>query len=160
MLTLRPVEDDLVLLEGVDRALALCLRQVPAILERRDQATSRERFYPDAIPSDTARNAEWHRLMDDDLRHLFEAAAETYARDLAGLDLRREEVRFPAVHLKAWMNAINQARVVLSEEYQFDAIDMQRDDFSAGTQRDAALLHVQLLGYVLQVLVEHVQGTD
>ncbi len=158
MLRLKSIEGDLVLLEGVDRALAFCLRQVPAILARRDQVTSRERFYPDAIPTDLGRNAEWHRLMGDDLRHLFEAAAQTYARDLEALDLHREEVRFPAAHLKAWMNAVNQARLVLSEEHQLEAADMQRDDFAAGSQRDAALLHVQLLGYVLQVLVEHTMG--
>lgn len=158
MLSVRAVEGDLLLLEGLDRAIAMCLRQVPAILARRESGSSRERFHPHAIPSDTGRNAEWHRLMDDDLRHLFEAAADTFAGDLKELDLRREEIRFPAAHLKAWMNAINQARVVLSEEHGFEAVDMQSDDFSAGSQRDAALLYVQLLGYVLQVLVEFAMG--
>ena len=110
------------------------------------------------VPTDVARNAEWHRLMGDELRHLFEAAAQTFARDLEGLDLPREEVRFPAAHLKAWLNAVNQARLVLSEEHQFGSADMQRDDFAAGSMRDAALLHVQLLGYVLHVLVEHSMG--
>ena len=158
MLSVRAVEDNLLLLEGVDRAIAMCLRQVPAILARRDFDISRKRFHPHAIPADTGRNDEWHRLMDDDLRHLFEAAADTFARDLKELDMRREEARFPAAHLKAWMNAINQARVVLSEEHGFKAIDMQSDDFSSGSQRDAALLQVQLLGYVLQVLVEFAMG--
>ncbi len=155
MLEIRPLDERRLVLAGIDPAIADCLRQVGPILDRRDAAGARERLHPDALPHDGARNAEWHRLMDDDLRHLFEAAQATMQADLAGLDAERGEVVFPAEHLRAWMSALNQARIVLSEQHQFDAGDMRRDDFAVGSPRDAALLQVQVLGYVLQVLVEH-----
>lgn len=155
MLAIQALDENRLVLTGIDPTVALCLRQIPAILARRDSAGTRERLHPDALPNDAARNAEWHRLMDVELRLLFEAAQRTLERDLEGLDPRRHRVEFPAAHLKAWMSGVNQARIVLSEQHQFEAHDMQRDDFTPGVPRDAALLQVQVLGYVLQVLVEH-----
>jgi len=93
--------------------------------------------------------------VDDELRHLFEEARATFARDLEGFDPRARKVAFPVAHLKAWMSAINQARIVLSEQHQIDAGDLQRADFTPGSPRDSAILQVHVLGYVLQVLVEH-----
>jgi len=155
VLEVHSLGEDRLVLTGVDPGIALCLSQIPAILAKRDSAGARERLHPDALPHDAARNAEWHRLMDAELRHLFEAAQRTLERDLQALDLGARRVEFPAAHLKAWMSALNQARIVLSEQHQFEADDMRRDDFTPGVPRDAALLQVQVLGYVLQVLVEH-----
>jgi hypothetical protein len=147
--------DSRLALTGIDTTVAFCLHQVPGVLAQADSAGMRDRLHPDPIPGDPARNAEWHRLMDSELRHLFEAARTTFARDLTGMDPRSGEIEFPAQHLMAWMSAVNQARVVLSEQHQLDALDMRRDEFTPGSPRDAALLQVQVLGYVLQVLVEH-----
>ena len=147
--------DERLALTGVDATVAFCLRQVPAILARAESAGLRERLHPDPLPNDPARNAEWHRLVDSELEHLFEAARRTFGRDLTAADPRGGELEFPATHLKAWMSAVNQARIALSGQHQFDAHDMQRDAFAPGSHRDAALLQVQVLGYVMQVLVEH-----
>lgn len=142
-------------LAGIDFTVAYCLGRVQPVLAARADAGVRDRLHPDAVPGDAARNAEWHRLMDGELRHLFEAAQATFARDLEAFDPRTRRVAFPADHLKAWMSAINQARVVLAEQHQIDATDLQSEDFSPGSPRDSARLQVHVLGYVLQVLVEH-----
>jgi len=155
MLVVRVLGEERLALTGVDATVGFCLRQVPVILGRRESAGVRERLHPDPLPNDPARNAEWHRLMDSELRHLFETARTTFARDLAAADPRAGELEFPTKHLKAWLSAVNQARVVLSEQHQLEASDMQRDEFTPGSPRDAALLQVQVLGYVMQVLVEH-----
>ncbi len=155
MLSIRTLDAHRLELIGIDSTIALCLRHVPTILSHRDAAGVRERLYPDALPNDPARNAEWHRLTDADLRHLFETAQQTLERDLRSLDPRRRKLAFPAEHLRGWMSAVNQARIVLSEQHQLEASDLQRQDFTPGSPRDAALLQVQVLGYVLQVLVDH-----
>ena len=155
MLSIRATGDERLALSGIDATVAFCLRQVPGILARGESAGVRDRLHPDALPNDPARNVEWHRLMDAELRHLFESARDTFAGDLAAADLGTGEIEFPAKHLKAWMSALNQVRIVLSELHQFDSGDMQRDDFTPGVARDAALLQVQVLGVVMQVLVEH-----
>ena len=155
MLELRESNPRELVLRGVDRSIAACLRKVPAILEHRDSAAMHERFHPRAFPNDPERQLEWERLMDSDLRHLFEAAVDTFRRDVGHLDARRGVIVFPADHLRAWMSAINQARILLAEHHRLDEQDFERIDLDPGSPRDAALAHVQLLGYVLQVLVEH-----
>ena len=155
MLAVEARGDDRLALTGVDAAVAFCLWGVPGVLAAADSAGVRDRLHPDPIPNDPARNAEWHRLMDSELRHLFETARTTFARDLSGTDPRGGEIEFPAKHLKAWMSAVNQARIVLSEQHQLDARDMERDEFTPSSPRDSALLRVQVLGHVMQALVEH-----
>ncbi len=149
------VDDGRLTLRGVEAAVAFCLLQVPTILARRDAPEVRKRLHPDAAHDDPDRNAEWHRLMDGELAHLFEAAGRTLEQDLSSLDGHRGEVAFPAAHLQAWLSAINQARIVLAQLHHFDAADMSRLELAAGDPRRAALAEVQILGYVLQVLVEH-----
>ena len=86
------------------------------------------------------------------------AAGETFRRDLTLLEPAAGAIVFPAEHLKAWLSAINQARLVLSETHQLDARDMAREELDPSTERDAAVLQVQILGYVLQTLVERALG--
>ena len=155
MLALRDLPGDRLELSGLDATVVHCLRRIPAILARRDSAGLRNRLHPDALPHEPARNAEWHRLMDSELRRLFEKAEQTLARDLDGVTANAVTIAFPTLHLKAWMSAINQARVLLAEEHQLEARDMERDQFMAGSDRDRALVEVQILGYLLHVLVEH-----
>ena len=160
MLELRALDDERLLLSGVDAAVAFCLRRVPDVLAQRGSIGVRERLHPDAIPGDAARNAEWHRLVDAELEHLFDAAQRTLEQDLERFDPGRGEIAFPASHLKAWMSAVNQARIVLAEQHGFRAEDLEQDEFAAGSAHDTALLQVQLLGYVMQVLVEYaMEGT-
>jgi len=154
-LRLRALADGRLELAGIDFTVAYCLGRVHAVLAGRNDAGVRHRLHPDAVPGDAARNAQWHRLMDTELRHLFEAAQATFARDLEAFDPRTRRVAFPANHLRAWMSAINQARIVLAEQHQIDATDLQQTEFSPGSPRDSARLQVHVLGYVLQVLVEH-----
>jgi len=160
VLELRPLDDERLVLSGVDAAIAFCLGRVPGVLAQRGSTRVRERLHPDAIPGDTIRNAEWHRLVDAELEHLFETAQRTLEQDLERLDPDRGEIAFPAPHLKAWMSAINQARIVLAERHGFHADDLSQDKFAARSAHDVALLQVQVLGYVLQVLVEFaMEGT-
>jgi Domain of unknown function (DUF2017) len=154
MLSLGEGPDGRLVLRDVDTPIAFCLLQVPAIVARRDDPEMRSRIYPDATAGDAARNAEWHRLMDGELRHLFESAARTLERDLGAFDVARREVAFPAAHLTAWMTAINQARVVLAELHGFGESDLASTELDADDPRGAALVELQILGYVLQVLVE------
>lgn len=155
MLRVRAVDAERLSLLGLDPTIELCLRQVPAILDHRDAGGAGRRLHPDALPSDPRRNAEWHRLMDSELRHLFETAQRTLARDLEAMVPGAAHVEFPASHLTAWMSAVNQARILLSELHQLSAEDMDRDEYEPDSPRDSALIQVQVLAYVMQVLVEH-----
>ena len=147
-------------LRGVDPVLLDCLQRLPEILGQRDAPEVRQRLFPDPTDAETETNCDWQRLIAPELRHLFEAAGETVARDLANLapDPQHKhhfQISFAADHLNAWMSAINQARLILGELFQVTEADMNRPDFDLDQPKGLALFRIHVLGYLLQLLVEH-----
>jgi hypothetical protein len=137
--------------------MAAVLLEVPAILENRDRPEARRRLLPDPMPGDARASAEWHRLMDDELLHLFASAGEVFARDLRALRPDRGEITFPANHLAAWMSSINQARLILGELHAVTEDDMALKSVDPDESRRGAIARIMVLGYVLEHLVRHGQ---
>ncbi|MCX7887670.1 MAG: DUF2017 domain-containing protein, partial [Verrucomicrobiae bacterium] len=63
---------------------------------------------------------------------------------------------FPADHLNAWMSALNQARLILGERFEITEDDMNRPLLNPVKPKDAAVFQIHVLGYLLQLLVDHV----
>src|SRR5262245_55998977 len=158
MLTVRGLDDGSVSIQGIDATVAYCLHQVPDVLAQRESPDVQRRFYPDILEPGDPRNAEWHRLMDGDLHHLFSTAADVMRRDLGALRVSRSELVLPEAHVSAWMSALNQARIVLAELHGFQDRDMVREDLDPADERDRALIQTHILGLLLQLLVEHTLG--
>lgn len=152
MLTVVRIDEKQVGLRGVEPFVAQCLFGLPEILAGRERPEVRGRFFQDPLPGDEATNAEWHKLVDSDLHHLFAGAGEIITRDLTGW--QGQQVVFPAVHLPAWLSALNQARLILGEMYHVSAQDMERANFEPGNAKDEALVRIHVLGYLLQLFVE------
>ncbi len=156
-LTVVAVDEKTIAVSGIPPLLAQCLFELPEILRRRESPGIRDRLYQAARPDDPKARAEWHELADPDLRHLFASAEEIVTRDLTGL--QEDHVRFPAAHLPAWLTALNQARLILGETHRVTEADMERTDLDpASTAKDYALLQLHVLGFLLQLLVEHAQS--
>jgi len=156
-------DDKNIRLTGVDPLLAGCLVAVPQILAQRDRPPARQRLYPDPFRADAPANEEWHRLMDDELRHLFAAAGEIVERDLTRLapDPARErhlQLLVPVAHLNAWLSALNQARLILAEQYVVTEADMANEQLDPGRAKDVAVFQIHVLGWLLQLLVEYAGG--
>lgn len=98
---------------GVSAGVARCLFDLPDILRLRDQPGPARRLFPDPTAHDPDANADWHRLMDSDLQHLFAAAEQIVTRDLTQFDPTRGQLTFSAAHANAWLSALNQARLIL-----------------------------------------------
>ena len=146
------VDDKHLRISGLDPLLARCLYRVPEILDQRDRPEIRARLFPDPLPGEAETNAEWHRLMDADLEHLFLSAGEIVARDLTGL--QADQLTVPAEHHRAWMSALNQARLILGEQHGITESDLNRTDLDLHQARDRAVLEIHVLGLLLHRLVE------
>jgi hypothetical protein len=101
--------------------------------------------------------------MAPELHHLFAAAGETVARDLATLapdpsHQNHFQITFAADHLNAWMSALNQARLILGELFSVTDTDMNSADFDLDEPKGLAIFRIHILGYLLQLLVEHTSG--
>jgi len=150
---------------GIAPVLAVMLREVPVILEMRDSPAAKNRLLPDPTSANEKANQEWQQIVGPELHHLFVSAGETMARDLTGLvadphDINTGQLEFPVEHLRAWMSALNQARLILGEIHQIKEEDMNEANLDPRDPRDLAALRIHLLGYVLQSFVELETGHE
>ena len=162
-LRLEVVDEKTVRLTGLAPLVADCLQRLDEILAHRDSPAAHRRLFPQP-GADEASNAEWEQFVVPDLRHLFVTAAETVVRDLTALEADPQSpatfrVAFPTVHRDAWMSAINQARLILSEQFHVTDQAMERRDLDPRNETDLALVRIHLLGWLLEVLVDFATNT-
>lgn len=143
---------------GLPPVVSELISDLPRMLERTRHPAAEKRLYPDAHPRDAKASADFRRLMEPDLRRLFEAAEKTVERDLESFDRLSTELEIPADHLAAWMSALNQARLAIGEIYRVTSEDMERDDLDPTLPRDLALLRITAYGYLLERLVTGAHG--
>ena len=105
---------------------------------------SLRRLFPTAYPDDPERDAEYHRLVHDDLLERRQAALDTMEATL-------QETRLDEEQLVAWMGAINDLRLVLGTRLDVSEdtdLDVDPDDPEA-----AALAIYGYLGFLLEHVV-------
>ena len=158
-LRVRPLDEKHIRVSGIVPVLTVVLRELPEILEQRDSPDAHDRLFPNPTAADDKINKEWQQMVSPELRHLFVTAGETVARDLAGLAGSRSsretyEITLPVEHLKAWMSALNQARLILAEIHKIDDEEMNVTDLDPRNPKHVAAFRIYLLGYLLHLFVE------
>lgn len=105
------------------------------------------RLFPPAYHSeeDAARQAEYRRLMQEDLLDRHREALECLARTAGAYELSEEE-------LVAWMRSLNDLRLVLGTR-----LDVSEDDDPA-LARDPEHQVYYFLGYLQECVVEALEG--
>jgi hypothetical protein len=79
------------------------------------------RLFPPAFEDDPKRNAEYHRLMREDLVERHRHALDTMARTVDSTELTEEE-------LTAWLGSLNDFRLVLGTTLNVTEDDMLSED--------------------------------
>ena len=159
-LKMRPVGAKRIRISGIHPLLAVCLQEMPAILELRDKTPAHERLFPPLTANDRLANAEWQESIQPDLRHLFVSAGETVARDLTGLSPqprhpKRSWVTIPTAHVSAWMSAVNQTRLILGAVFGIaNERDMLLTTFDSRNPKQVAIIKIELLGELLARFVD------
>ncbi len=132
---------------GIDEWTEALLMEIPRILAHRNDPGVRGRFFQDAVPSEADANAEFRAAMDPELEHLFASAEKILIKDLARIE--DGFVAIPDTHVRAWMDALNQARLILGEWYTIEEEDLRASAFDPGDERDVAALKVHFFGAML-----------
>lgn len=153
-LTLRQKATDVFVLEGLDDFLAALLREVPdAGAPHPDSA---ERFYPRLTAGrDKAADEEWKDLVGDDLEAHFSWNRDRVEQDLKGLRSHGSEgwaVDIAVAGMPAWIHALNQARLSLSERFQLDEVDFEDSGGSPGPE-GLILFQMQFYGMLQEWLL-------
>ena len=147
-------EDGSFVISDVEGALQEILCAIPAAAEPDDNRAACERLFPDPTPAgepETARE-EWREYVEPELRHLFEDAMATVETDLEPLAENGKFVS-PSEHIDAWLNGLNQARLVLAARYNVTEEDMTRNASMVQTERDFALFQIEVYGFLQECLI-------
>ncbi len=149
----------------LDPFLAELLRQIPESTNREGTEAAAQRIF--SLPADVSQSdlcKEWKLYVEPELRLLFESATETVASDLQALNGKSKPfanctLRIPIKNVDAWLNALNQARLVIASQYGFTEGELS-DHYRSpiGSRRDLSLFQVNFYGFLQEFILHETEG--
>lgn len=159
--------DEVIEISDVDPFLAELLRQIPGSAETDDSAAARDRLF--SAPASTKEKEicqEWKVYVEPELRCLFRSAMETIVADLEQLNGKEKSVRncslrIPTLHIDAWLNGLNQARLAIAARYNFTEAELG-DQYRSpiGSRRDLSLFQVNFYGFLQEFILREVTDSS
>lgn len=138
------------------------LKQVPAAGDSEGEAKAEERLYPSPTNQGTSGMVkDWEEFVRPELRHLFLSARKVVEADLAAMTRRPGKISHlvvPLIHAESWLNALNQARLVLATKYNFTEAELSFNPTpQTFSRRDLVLLQINFYAAVQERLIEILQ---
>jgi hypothetical protein len=156
-------EGETLQISNLDPFLAELLRQIPQSTNAEGTPEAQARLF--SKPSGEKEIcAEWKSYVEPELRRLFRSASETVAADLTQLNgneksLRNRTLRIPVKHADAWLNALNQARLVIATKYNFSDEELNDHDRSPiGSRRDLGLFQINFYGFLQEFILREISS--
>ena len=158
-------EGDTLELSELDPFLAELLRQIPESTNAEGVESAHARLF--SLPADPGEEeicSEWKLYVEPELRRLFQSATETVAADLKPLNGNSKPfanctLRIPTKNAEAWLNALNQARLVIASKYGFSESELS-DHYRSpiGSRRDLSLFQVNFYGFLQEFILHEMRG--
>ena len=144
-------------LREVHPLFATLLVDLPKVASRHKKAQAR--LYPDPTggAGEEQLRRDWKEHVRPELERLFSTNRDIVTRDLEGLGPNGQgsKVVIPGNHIDAWLNALNQARLVIVEENRFSDSDLDhREPPDLATRRGLSLLKIHFYAHLQELLVE------
>jgi Domain of unknown function (DUF2017) len=149
----------------IERIEAELLRQVPVCCELDEGSNAESRIFPaPAAASEPDLLHDWNEYVRPDLQHLFISAKETVAADLSLLKMKVGHLgRFlvPVEHGDRWLNALNQARLILAAKYEFSEAELSAlESPKTFSQRELVLHQINFYAAIQERIIEILDGGD
>jgi Domain of unknown function (DUF2017) len=160
---IRRSRDDFIQIEEIERVHGELLRQLPSYCDPTGDPKAEERLFSrPADPSEVQINRDWEEFVRPELRHLFLSARRIVEEDLQQLDDvsgSQEQLSIPLAHADAWLNTLNQARLVLAARYDFSEAELSgHEDPETFLQRDVALLQINFYAVIQEHIIDVIQS--
>jgi hypothetical protein len=150
-------------ISDLDPFLAELLRQIPGSANPEGASEAETRlFTPPSAEEEIC--AEWKSYVEPELRRLFRSATDIVVDDLRQLNgneksFQNRTLTIPFEHADAWLNALNQARLVIAAKYKFSDEELNDHDRSPiGSRRDLGLFQVNFYGFVQEFILREMLG--
>ncbi|MDP9291037.1 MAG: DUF2017 domain-containing protein [Verrucomicrobiota bacterium] len=149
--------EDALVISGIPPFLRDLLKLIEAAAEHDGEESVHSRIFSAPVaPEETQFLDEWKSYVEPELGALFRSALDVVCEDLSkmGRDSDGPRLQIPIDHFDSWLNALNQARLVLATRYHFTETDMSADpSVNIETPRDRALFQVHFYGVLQEVLL-------
>ena len=143
----------------IEQIEAELLRQIPACCDLDEGSKAESRIFPsptNATDPDLVR--DWDEFVRPELRHLFRSAKETVEEDLGLLKMKVGHLgRFlvPLDHGEPWLNALNQARLILAAKFEFSEAELSKFDLPGSfSQRELVLHQINFYAAIQERIIE------
>jgi len=156
-------EDDALQISDLDPFLAELLRQIPLSANPAGAPGAEARLFSQPSAEEEM-CAEWKSYVEPELRRLFRTASETVADDLAQLNGNEKSLSNCTLHIQiehadAWLNTLNQARLVIATKYKFSDEELNDHDRSPiGSRRDLGLFQINFYGFLQEFILREISG--
>jgi hypothetical protein len=159
--------NDYIEISELDPFLAELLRQIPASTNPEGLEAAEQRLFSSPTNGKEPEIcAEWKLYVEPELRRLFQTATETVSADLEQLNgnekkLGNRTLCIPSKHADAWLNALNQARLVIAAKYNFTDGELGEHFRSPiGSRRDLSLFQVNFYGFLQEFILRELDGWE
>ena len=150
-------------ISDLDPFLAELLRQIPISTNPEGAPEAKARLFTQPS-AEKELCAEWKSYVEPELQRLFRSATQTVAADLKQINgneksLGNRSLKIPLEHADAWLNTLNQARLVIAEKYKFSDSELNDHDRSPiGSRRDLGLFQVNFYGFLQEFILREMQS--
>lgn len=157
-------QGDVLEIAELDPFLAELLRQIPDSTNPEGADAAEARLFSSPMTANEGDSrAEWKLYVEPELRRLFRSATETVTEDLKMLNGTTKPfanctLRIPTKNSDAWLNALNQARLVIASKFGFtegELCDHYRSPI--GSRRDLSLFQVNFYGFLQEFILHEMQ---
>jgi hypothetical protein len=143
----------------IEQIEAELLRQIPACCDLDEGSKAESRIFPSPTnTTDPDLVRDWDEFVRPELRHLFRSAKETVEEDLGLLKMKVGHLgRFlvPLDHGEPWLNALNQARLILAAKFEFSEAELSKFDLPGTfSQRELVLHQINFYAAIQERIIE------
>ena len=128
---------------------------IPSAVDPEGDPAATARLFPDPMAGKEEKiSQEWAEYVAPELREGFENASTTVEADLGAL-MAGEDLTIPLDHVDAWLNALNQARLVLAARFEVTEADMDNSEpFDSQNEREKAISQIHVFGLLQECLIQ------
>ncbi len=159
---IRRLKENTIEFVDIEPIEAELLRQVPSVCDSGGDSRSEARLFSSpADSSETQFLNDWGEYVRPELRHLFISARNTVKEDLEKLSDfpgRLGRLIVPRAHSEAWLNALNQARLILATKFNFSDRELSMHEAPKWfSRRDMVLQQINFYAEIQERIIDAVE---
>jgi len=157
------LNEDSIEFTDVEPIEADLLRQIPILCDVHGDSRAESRlFSTPADPSQTQFLTDWEEYVRPELQHIFLSARTTVEKDLEKMEERPghpSRLVMLCSHGEAWLNALNQARLVLANKFEFTDEELSLHEVPRSfSRRDLVLLQINFYAAIQERIIDGLEG--